>query len=80
MPNTQDQPKADDAINDVKVEGASEKDKEIFYTALYHTMIDPRAFSDVNGNYIGADNEIHKAEKYTYTPELRLYISKFAAL
>lgn len=54
------------AIKNVKVEGATEKDKTIFYTALYHTMIDPRTFSDVNGNYIGADKKIHQTEKFTY--------------
>lgn len=41
--------------------------KEIFYTALYHTMIQPNTMSDVNGEYMAADyttrkvagNEIH---------------------
>ena len=29
--------------------------KEIFYTALYHTMIQPNTMSDVNGEYMVAD-------------------------
>ena len=41
--------------------------KEIFYTALYHTMIQPNTMSDVNGEYMAADyssrkvgaNEVH---------------------
>ncbi len=54
------------AIEDVKVSGGTEEEKTIFYTALYHTMIDPRTFSDVNGNYIGADKKVHKTNDFTY--------------
>ena len=39
---------------------------KIFYTALYHTMIQPNVASDVDGMYRGRDNQIHKAEGYTY--------------
>jgi len=55
-----------EAISGVKVEGGSEADKIKFYTALYHTMIDPRSVSDVNGNYIGADGEVHQVDDFTY--------------
>lgn len=55
-----------DAMQSIIVEGATEKEKEIFYTALYRTLLDPRAFSDVNGNYIGADKKIHKTNAFTY--------------
>lgn len=55
-----------DALSQVVVEGAGEDEKTIFYTALYHTMIDPRAFSDYNGQYIGADKQIHHAKDFTY--------------
>ncbi len=36
-----------------------------FYTALYHSMLAPVVFSDVNGEYKGADGNIHKAKDYT---------------
>ncbi len=55
-----------DAIKNVKVSGGSETEKTIFYTALYHTMIDPRTFSDVNGNYVGADKKVHQTDGFTY--------------
>ena len=55
-----------DAIKNVKVSGATVMEKAIFYTSLYHTMIDPRIFSDVNGNYIGADKKIHQTNGFTY--------------
>jgi predicted alpha-1,2-mannosidase len=54
------------ALSAVTVEGATERDKEIFYTALYHTMIDPRICSDADGNYIGADKKVHKITNFTY--------------
>jgi predicted alpha-1,2-mannosidase len=37
----------------------------IFYTALYHTMIVPNVYQDVDGQYRGTDDKIHKAEGYT---------------
>ncbi|MGQ8334970.1 GH92 family glycosyl hydrolase [Sunxiuqinia sp. A32] len=55
-----------DAIDRVKVTGGTEADKIKFYTSLYHTMIDPRASSDVNGQYIGADNQVHVTDDFTY--------------
>lgn len=61
--------KAYDAWNSVlgkiKVKGGDDDVKKIFYTALYHTMIDPRTFEDVNGHYPGADGEIRQSENFT---------------
>jgi predicted alpha-1,2-mannosidase len=54
------------ALESVSVEGGTERDKTIFYTALYHTMIDPRAFSNYDGKYIGADKKVHKADDFVY--------------
>jgi len=54
------------AVKDIKVSGSGDREKTIFYTALYHTMIDPRMFSDVNGNYVGADKKIHQTKDFTY--------------
>ena len=36
-----------------------------FYTALYHTMIAPSVFQDVNGDYRGADGETHTDKTFT---------------
>ena len=30
-----------------------------FYTALYHTLLQPNIFDDVNGQYLGFDNQVH---------------------
>ena len=37
----------------------------MFYTSLYHTMINPSVYMDVDGSYRGLDHEIHKAEGFT---------------
>ncbi|MES2410846.1 MAG: GH92 family glycosyl hydrolase [Bacteroidota bacterium] len=43
------------------------KDKlAIFYTALYHTMVQPNIAQDIDGKYRGRDNQIHKAEGFDY--------------
>ncbi|HEY2084355.1 MAG TPA: GH92 family glycosyl hydrolase [Verrucomicrobiae bacterium] len=55
-----------DALSGVSVEGGTAAQREIFATALYHALIDPRAFSDVNGLYTGADLKVHSAEKFVY--------------
>ncbi len=45
----------------------SEKDKlAIFYTALYHTMVQPNIAQDIDGKYRGRDNQIHTAEGFDY--------------
>ena len=38
--------------------------QEQFYTALYHSMLGPTLFSDVNGEFKGPDGNIHRAEGY----------------
>jgi len=35
----------------------------IYYTALYHSFLNPNIFSDVDGRYRGTDNKIHQLEK-----------------
>ena len=48
----------------INIEGTT-TEKENFYTALYHTMLAPTLFMDVDGLYRGPDMAIHKAEGYT---------------
>ncbi|NBL64946.1 alpha-mannosidase [Flavobacterium sp. NST-5] len=43
------------------------KDKlAVFYTALYHTMVQPNIAQDIDGKYRGRDNKIHVAERFDY--------------
>ncbi|NQV77837.1 MAG: glycoside hydrolase family 92 protein, partial [Lutibacter sp.] len=48
------------ALNKIEVKDQNEEKLAVFYSALYHTMIAPNTFSDVNGNYRGMDQKIHK--------------------
>lgn len=52
------------ALSKVRVTGGTTDEKTIFYTALYHTMIDPRCFTDLNGQYPGGDGNTHRTNKY----------------
>lgn len=42
------------------VEGATENECRIFYTALYHSLLAPTLFSDVDGRYRGMDQAVHR--------------------
>ena len=44
-------------LNQIEVEGGTETQKEVFYTALYHTLIHPTILQDVNGEYPLMENE-----------------------
>ncbi len=48
-----------EAFDKVKVYGGTPVQDTIFYTSLYHCMIDPRLFSDVDGRYVGGDGKVH---------------------
>ncbi len=52
---------------------ADDETKTIFYTALYHSMIMPTDFTDVNGEYLGFDKQAHTADGYTYRTDMSLW-------
>ena len=55
-------------LSRIKVEGSSEDDKIIFYTALYHTLIHPNILNDFNGEYPEINRgKIGKTEDTRYT-------------
>ena len=51
----------------IDIDPMDEKQCKIFYTSLYHTMISPSVFSDVNGEYRGADGNVYSDEHEQYT-------------
>jgi predicted alpha-1,2-mannosidase len=57
--HTQARAQWNQALEKIKIEGGSEEERAVFYTALYHTMIDPRIVSDVDGAFTGGDGKIH---------------------
>ena len=44
---------------------ADAKTMKVYYTALYHTMVAPSLFNDVNGDYRGSDMKVYKNAKFT---------------
>src|SRR3954469_14728199 len=52
-----------DQLGKIAVTGGSDADLTTFYTSLYHSLIQPNVFSDVDGQYPGFDGRIHKADK-----------------
>ena len=51
-------------LHKIVIEGNKE-DKENFYTSMYHAMINPTIYMDVDGQYKGLDQNIHKADSFT---------------
>ncbi|WP_340114299.1 GH92 family glycosyl hydrolase [Maribellus mangrovi] len=49
----------------VELETLTEQDKETFYTALYHSMLSPIIYEDVDGQYLGLDQNIHQSDGFT---------------
>jgi predicted alpha-1,2-mannosidase len=52
-------------LNKIDFQTGDHKTKRIFYTALYHTMIAPSEFCDVNKDYYGTDKQIHQNASFT---------------
>jgi predicted alpha-1,2-mannosidase len=52
------------ALAKVKIQGGTPEERTVFYTAMYHTMIDPRIINDVNGQYPGGDSRAHHNKSF----------------
>jgi len=55
-------------LEKLQVKGQDEDKKQIFYTALYHSLIAQVISNDVDGKYFGIDGEVHSAEDYDFFP------------
>ncbi|MDW7691940.1 GH92 family glycosyl hydrolase [Flammeovirgaceae bacterium SG7u.111] len=52
-------------LANIQVETITEKDKTVFYTAMYHASLSPIIYEDVDGQYRGLDQNIHQSEGFT---------------
>ncbi|MBC7555444.1 MAG: glycoside hydrolase family 92 protein, partial [Chryseobacterium sp.] len=59
------QQKWEKELSRIQVESLNENDKKVFYTSLYHTMISPSIYEDVDGKYLGLDQNIHQSDGFT---------------
>ncbi|WPQ62746.1 GH92 family glycosyl hydrolase [Chitinophaga sancti] len=63
------------ALSQIQVETTREKDKRIFYTALYHAMQHPRLFNDVDGKYprFAGDYQNERVSKGDYYDDYSMW-------
>jgi predicted alpha-1,2-mannosidase len=61
-----------DYLSRIDIE-APQKQKEIFYTSLYHLFLQPSNIADVDGNYRGADDKIATAPNKEYYSTLSIW-------
>lgn len=52
-------------LGKIRVKGGSDDQMKVFYSALYHAMLQPNTFMDTDGRYRGMDRGIHTAEGFT---------------
>jgi len=57
----------------IKIDGATEAQRIIFYTALYRSFQMPTLFNDVNGEYFGFDRQVHQVDGFRYFTDLSLW-------
>ena len=51
-------------LSRITIQGATDDQKEIFYTALYHSFLAQYISQDVDGKYLGSDKKVHEASGY----------------
>jgi predicted alpha-1,2-mannosidase len=57
----------------VRIHGGTDDQRTIFYTALYRCMNMPTEFNDVNGQYLGFDQQVHQADGFRYYTDMSLW-------
>lgn len=51
-------------LGKIEVKGGSLEQRQIFYTALYHSFVAPNMSSDIDSRYRGHDNKIHQSQEF----------------
>ncbi len=63
----------EERLSTIHIEGGTDDQKHIFYTALYHSLQMPTLFNDVNGDYMGFDKKVHQTTDFSYFTDLSLW-------
>ena len=53
-------------LSKIEISESNNDKLTIFYTALYHTMVQPNIAQDIDGKYRGRDNKVHEGEGFDY--------------
>jgi predicted alpha-1,2-mannosidase len=67
-------------LSQVTIEGATEDQRRIFYTALYHSMLYPRTFSEYGRYYSAFDDAVHQGQSYTDYSIWDIFRAEFSLL
>lgn len=54
-------------LHAIEVSGGTQNQIVQFYSHLYHALLHPNIFNDVNGQYMGADGKVHVGKRKYYT-------------
>ncbi len=60
-------------LDRVRVTGGTHDQQVVFYTALYHSLLDPNLIGDTDGQYMGFDGKLHTATDFTPYSNLSLW-------
>jgi len=63
----------EEVLSRIRIEGGTPAQRRVFYTALYRTFQMPTVFSDIDGQYMGFDGAIHRAEGFRYYTDFSLW-------
>ena len=62
-----------EALSAFEVVGGTLPEQRMFASALYHALLMPTNFTDVDGRYRGLDQEVHTAKGWTYYTDFSLW-------
>ncbi|MFO0664113.1 MAG: GH92 family glycosyl hydrolase [Polyangiaceae bacterium] len=60
-------------LSRVRIDARNDRDRTIFYTALYHAGLMPTLATDVDGSYRGIDGQVRAANGFTYYTDFSLW-------
>ena len=55
-----------DELSKIKIKTTNESQKEVFYSALYHSLLAQYISQDVDGKYFGSDGKVHETNGYDF--------------
>jgi predicted alpha-1,2-mannosidase len=63
----------EERLSAVQIQGGTEVQREVFYTALFRVFQMPTLFNDANGDYFGFDRKVHQASDFRYYTDFSLW-------
>jgi predicted alpha-1,2-mannosidase len=66
-------------LQKIEVKGGTPDQKTIFYSSLYHAMLSPDLYMDIDGKYRGRDLQVHEAKGFDYYTVFSLWDTYRAA-